>query len=83
MRVQIGAVRRQLEGLDAHRLQDGIESGAEFGIAIVQEMTAAPRNPTSASERLRAICSIQRRSGEVVMPPIHTRREATRMQLRT
>jgi hypothetical protein len=40
MRIEVWAVRRQLYGLDARRLQDGIESGTEFGIPIVQEKTA-------------------------------------------
>jgi len=41
------------------------------------------RNPMSASVTLRAICPIQRESGEVVIPAIHTFLDATRMKVST
>ena len=41
------------------------------------------RKPTSAKLMFRAICSIQRRSGDVVIPAIHILRLATRMNVST
>jgi len=42
-----------------------------------------PRNPRSAKVAFRAICSIHREAGEVVIPAIHSFRDAMRMKTST